>query len=329
MENMDNQDANNTAAVSSTDAVASAQTGAGVGANIGAAPVPQDEVKRKSLLDVIRSAVNKRLADAESSPAANGSSPDYSRSGDSDLRSGSNSDDNVPFHNHPRWKEIMREREELKQKSKQYEEISEYMRANGLSSGELAQGFEVMALMKNDPARAKEVLNMHMQRLAQFTGEILPKDIQLKLDMGEIDEASATELAALRARSQVSQHQVQQSRTEAPNANEQVSQRAMYDAVVQWEQVVGMRDAEYKNKQAMVTDRVKAMMMESGRPTNPQQAVEYVQRAYEEVNQRLGPLAGRSNPVRVVSSANSSSGSSAPQPRSLREAISWAAKRHT
>ena len=326
---MDNQDANSMAAVSSTDAVSNVQTDVAVGANHGAAPVPQDEVKRRSLLDVVRNAVHKRLADTESSTVASGSTPNYDRTGDTDSRSGGNSDENVPFHNHPRWKEIMREREELKQKSKHYEEISEYMRANGLSSGDLAQGFEVMALMKNDPAKAKEVLNMHMHRLAQFTGEILPRDLQMKVDMGEIDEASAVELASLRARHEAVHRQNVEVKAEANVNAEHAQQKAMYDAVVQWEQVVGVRDLEYKNKQALVTDRVKAIMMESGRPSNPQQAVEYVQRAYEDVNQRLGPLAGRSNPVRVVSSANSSSGSSAPQPRSLREAISWAAKRHT
>lgn len=328
MNNMDNTDAN-TATVSSTDAATDGMTSVGGGGNTGTTPVPHDEVKRRSLLDVVRSAVSRRISDTGSSSVERDNGSDRSTSSnDSYGERTSGGEDNVPFHNHPRWKEIMAERDALKQRAKHYDEISEYMRANGLTNAELAQGFEVMALMKNDPIKAKDVLVSHIDRISEFTGDILPRDIQYKLDIGEIDEDSAKELAKYRAKNEYTSRAVAENQANQIAQQEQMHQKMMYDAVVNWEGLIASRDPEYRNKQALVTDRVKSIMQESGRPGNPEQAVQYVERAYNEINQRLGSLAGRTVPTRNPMSTNSSSsGSFAPQPRSLKEAISWAAKR--
>lgn len=328
MNNMDNTDAN-TATESSTDAANNGMTSVVGGDNIGTTPVPHDEVKRKSLLDVVRSAVSRRLSDTGSSSVERDNGPDHSMSSnDSYGEKTSGGEDNVPFHNHPRWKEIMAEREALKLRATHYDQISDYMRANGLTNEELAQGFEVMALMKNDPIKAKDVLTSHIEKISHFTGDILPKDIQYKLDVGEIDEDSARELAKYRAKNEYSSRAIAEQQANQIAQQEANHQKTMYDAVVNWEGIIASKDPEYRNKQALVTDRVKSIMQEIGRPNNPEQAVQFVERAYNEVNQRLGSLAGRTVPTRNPMSTNSSSsGSFAPQPRSLKEAITWAAKR--
>jgi hypothetical protein len=88
------------------------------------------------------------------------------------------------------------------------------------------------------------------------------------------------------------------------------------------------QEATNMNIQALVTDRVKAIMQTAGNPKSPEEAVKYVEQAYGEINQRLGSLAGRNTPSRMPTSYNSSSsGNSAPQPRTLKEAVSWAALR--
>lgn len=328
MNNMDNIDAN-TATESSTDAANNGMTSVEGGDNIGTTPVPHDEVKRRSLLDVVRSAVSKRLSDTESSAVERNNGPDRSISSDDSYGEKTNGgEDNVPFHNHPRWKEIMAEREALKLRATHYDQISDYMRANGLTNDELAQGFEVMALMKNDPIRAKDVLTSHIEKISHFTGDVLPKDIQYKLDVGEIDEDSARELAKYRAKNDYSSRALAEQQANQIAQQEANHQKTMYDAVINWEGSIASKDPEYRNKQALVTDRVKSIMQEVGRPNNPEQAVQFVERAYNEVNQRLGSLAGRTVPTRNPMSTNSSSsGSFAPQPKSLKEAITWAAKR--
>jgi hypothetical protein len=270
------------------------------------------------------------MADGESSTSArydesSGASRDRA---DNSSNGGDSNEENIPVHNQPRWKEMMREKAQLAEKAKHYEEISQYMRANGLSNTELAQGFEVMALMKNDPFKAKEVLNEHMSKLAEFTGDILPVDIQEKLDNGFIDQEAAKELASYRARTQMSAKATEEYNAKMAAEAETVRKQHMYQAVVDWESKVSMRDSEYRNKQALVTDRVKSIMQQAGNPNSPEDAVKYVEQAYNEVNQRLGALAGRNTPTRMPTSYNSSSsGNSAPQPRSLQEAVLWAARR--
>lgn len=317
---------------SSSNSSDNSETATVVDANNGVSIAPQDESKRRSLLDVVRSAVNrKNLSDTESSTVARDTESRGETRGNVDNNSeGDNSNnENVPFHNHPRWKEMMREKAELATRAKHYEEISDYMRANGLSSEELSQGFEVMALMKNDPFKAKEVLGQHMAKLAEFTGDVLPQDLQEKLSHGFVDEDTARELASHRAKQALNQRSAIEANARMQQEAQVQHQKSLYNAVVEWEGSISSRDPEYRNKQSLVTDRVKSIMQESGQPTSPEQAVSYVERAYSEVNQRLGSLAGRYTPSRMPYSASnsSSSGNLAPQPRSLQEAISWAARR--
>ena len=328
---MENINDANEATDSSTEADMSGMTATDVGTQNGASPTPPDESKRRSLLDVVRNAAIRRtMADGESSTSARyDESSGANRSGvDNSSNDSGSSEENIPFHNHPRWKEVMREKAQLAEKAKHYEEISDYMRANGLSNTEMAQGFEVMALMKNDPFKAKEILNAHMSKLSEFTGDILPVDIQEKLDNGFIDTEAARELATYRARTQHTAKATEEYNSRIAAEAEAAKKQEMYQAVVDWESKVNMRDSEYKNKQALVTDRVKSIMQQSGNPASPEDAVKYVEQAYNEINQRLGSLAGRNVPTRMPTSYNSSSsGNSAPQPRSLQEAVSWAARR--
>jgi hypothetical protein len=328
---MDNTYDANTATDSSTEADVGSLTATDVGTQTGASPTPPDESKRRSLLDVVRNAAIRRtMADGESSTSAryDESSGASGERADNSSNGGDSNEENIPFHNHPRWKEMMRERAQLAEKAKHYEEISDYMRANGLSNTELAQGFEVMALMKNDPFKAKELLNEHMSKLSEVTGDILPVDIQEKLDNGFIDQEAAREIASYRARTQMSAKATEEYNAKVAAEAETARKQDMYQAVVDWESKVSMRDSEYRNKQALVTDRVKSIMQQAGNPNSPEDAVKYVEQAYNEVNQRLGSLAGRNTPTRMPTSYNSSSsGNSAPQPRSLQEAVLWAARR--
>ncbi len=327
---MDNNNDANTATDSSTEADNNSLTATDVGTQNGASSTPPDETKRRSLLDVVRNAAIRRTsADEDSSSSAryNESSSQSEERADNSSNDNGSSAENIPFHNHPRWKEVMREKAQLAEKAKHYEEISDYMRANGLSNTEMAQGFEVMALMKNDPFRAKEILNQHMSKLSEFTGDILPTDIQDKLDNGFIDTEAAKELASYRARNQLSAKATEEYKAQAAEAANAERKQQMYQAVVDWESKISMRDSEYKNKQSLVTDRVKSIMQSSGNPQSPEDAVKYVEQAYNDINQRLGSLAGRNTPSRMNNSYGSSSGNSAPQPRSLQEAVLWAARR--
>jgi hypothetical protein len=232
----------------------------------------------------------------------------------------------LPFHKHPRWQEMVAEREALKPKAEQFEKINHFMTSNGLTPQEMAEGMYVMALMKNNPVEAYQRLNGYVQNLARFTGDVLPPELQTKVDEALIDRESAKELARLQAerdfimgrqaqayqRSQQEQEYIQQEETLARS-------QAMVNAVSQWEQVERSRDPEWSAKYEMVQDRVKALLAE--RPaSNPSEAIEIARRALSDVNARLRPLAGRNTPLRVPTSSMSSV-SASPAPRSLSDVI--------
>lgn len=62
---------------------------------------------------------------------------------------GDDPDAQVPFHNHPRFKQVLQERDSYKADADQYRNITEFMSTNKLIGEEVAEGFEIMALLKS------------------------------------------------------------------------------------------------------------------------------------------------------------------------------------
>lgn len=67
----------------------------------------------------------------------------------------------VPFNNHPRFKKLIKQKEELKKKAEEFEtdatayrQVQEFMKANSLSNEEAAETFLVAGLLKSNPEQA-------------------------------------------------------------------------------------------------------------------------------------------------------------------------------
>ncbi len=233
----------------------------------------------------------------------------------------------VPFHNHPRWKQVLSERDALKAPAEEFNKITGFMHANALSPEEVARGFEIMAAMKNDPVRAREMLAGHLTVLNRFTGDELPQDLQTRVDDGHIDAESAKELAARRSQDEfakvrnieVSQRAQQE---QAQRAQEQ-SGAAMRNAVGVWEDSIRTRDVDYEKKQPLVADKVRALMVQRP-PSNETEAVAMVKLAYEEVTKTLQVFSPRRQPVSTMTSSGAAHAAK-PAPASLQEAVRRAA----
>ena len=92
--------------------------------------------------------------------------------------------EDVPFHKHPRFKEVIDQRNKYREGAEQYEQITGFLAQNNLSAEEAAQGFQIMALMKNDPAAALDALSPFVQQLGIQSGITMPGDIQSKVEDG-------------------------------------------------------------------------------------------------------------------------------------------------
>lgn len=232
-------------------------------------------------------------------------------------------DEKVPFHKHPRWQEMIRERDSFKEEATQYRQITSYMSQNQLSTEEVAKGFEIMALMKNDPLRAREMLSQYTRALDEYAGVILPQDLSKKVEEGVIDESAAQELARTRNEALANRARYEQLAQAQQVQYQQASQQAIHGAVSGWEETIKQRDVDYAAKQNLVLDRARAYLAQ-GQPRTPQEAVAIVERAYADVNDTLKGFAPRRQPVRTVTS-NSSTTNSQPVARTLQEAIRIAA----
>jgi hypothetical protein len=232
-------------------------------------------------------------------------------------------DEKLPFHKHPRWQEVLRERDSFKDDATQYRQITEYMGQNQLTTQEVAEGFRIMAAMKNDPLKAREMLSQYTRSLDEFAGVVLPQDLNKRVEEGVMDQQSAQELAIARNIAAQNAARAEQLAQSQQVQYQQMSHQAIHSAVSGWEDSIKTRDVDYAAKQNLVLDRARSYLLQ-GQPQTPEQALAIVEKAYADVNETLRGFAPRRQPVRPISSVNSSTNSQ-PVARSLQEAIRIAA----
>lgn len=293
-------------------------------------------------------AVVRRAAQGEDSKGAKGTPTDGKGSEGADAatdaeagdKKAEDKDADVPFHKHPRWQEMLRERDTLKgqvdtfkEKAERFDHIGNFMNDNHLSSDEMVKGFEIMALMKNDPAKALEALAPYLSNLELATGQKLPDDLQGRVDRGTITPEDAQELARTRMEASAnravadrtaSEAQAERERLQAERA--QSAAQVMQGAVTKWEEGIKQRDPDYSHKQRFVTDRVRALMAEKGRPANAEAAVAIVEEAYAEVTEQMRKVLPKREQVRNVTSEQSSTRATA-VPKTMEEAIRGALRK--
>lgn len=299
----------------------------------------------KSLLDVVKDVVEpteEPVEDKESlnlEKAEDGKATEAKVEEDKPVDDGKSEpteadDAKLPFHKHPRFQQVIQERsafkkeiETLKPEAQEWRSIRTFMETNSLTNDEVAKGFEIMAAMKNDPIRGRDMLAEYWNNLQAFAGAVLPQDLKQRVDDGEVTDDVASELARrrneaefLRQRQEVeAQRQQEQAQMQQYAATQQI----MRSAVVDWESGIKTRDADYSVKQPFLLDKVRAAMAVS-QPRTSQEAIALVERAYSEVNDSLKRFTP-SRPAATTVRSETSSANVAPQPKNLRDVIKLAA----
>lgn len=221
-------------------------------------------------------------------------------------------DAKLPFHKHPRWQEVQKERDtlkaqvgELSTKAEQFDRIGGFMRENELTPEEVQQGFEIMALMKHDPAAALEKLAPHLDILSLASGRKLPPDLQAKVDAGEATPEIAQETARARADAAAARVRAERMGQEVHQDRVQQTATAMRSAVETWENTVKGTDPDYPHMQSFITDRTR-VLMQANPPRTPDEAVALVKQAYSDVKAQMRRVLPAKTQVRTVTSDRSS-----------------------
>lgn len=275
-----------------------------------------------SLFDAVTSALEAKDTDASpaSDRAEEGEEPADGEAAEGDPTA---DEPEVPqeFHKHPAWQRLKTQRDELKAPAEQYRKIESFMEAQRLAPQEVVEGYRVMALIKNDPAKALEVLSGYVDQLSNVTGRTLPDDLAEKVRRGQVDRQTAEELARQRAQGRLTEQQLAEQRQQATERQVAETRAQVKTAVERVEASVRERDPDYGKKEELVRDRIHAIVQEVGQPpANTDEAVALFKMAYRDVNARMKgfmpPRQGATSP-----SASSSATATDAPPKTLEEAV--------
>lgn len=277
-----------------------------------------DAKERQSLLSVIQDAVKKPEVAAGASSTNEGAEKvegeDEASAAKAEDAAEEPDDSKLPFHNHPRWQQVIAERNELRPRAEQFDRITGFMEASHLTAPEVAEGFEVMALLKSgDPDKLREALGWfapRVQALRDALGEVLPDDLQAKVDDGALDADAAAELAATRAAERL---RVRREKDEGDRATEADLVKAATEAanaqayaVQTWEDGIRKSDPDYAKKAELVETTTMALVLKEGRPKTVEEAMALAKRAYAKVNEQFAALRPTPRPKDTTTPAGSS-----------------------
>ena len=199
----------------------------------------------------------------------------------------------------------------LQPKIEQFDGLVNYMRENNIESSEFDNALKIVNLIKNDQAKAFEVLTPIYRSLAEQVGKILPEDLQQRVAQGHLSEDDARQLHESRSHVKLAdQRQERQAeRTEA--GRQEVAQNARLQTVVKaaddWTKAKAASDPDWSLKQNLVAEQVELDINRrvqqdgpDGFPKSMEEVVEMSEKALKLVESRLKALGPRPKEKKVV-----------------------------
>jgi len=310
---------------------------------------PAKDEERKSLLDVVKNALEvKTFEDDEDAPTrpaakaepstAEGEKPEPEAgkkpetqdvSDDALLAALEKLKADVPLNKIERFREVITENKQLKGANERYREMDATLAdigrdamKMGMSQDDMAQLFAWPRLLASDPKAAVEQLQKFTVMWQEKVGYSLPPDLKEKVDDGTLDDATAKEVAQLRATTNLDRTRNQAEATERERTSTAQRAREIHDSVNAYQAELKASDPDYTpEKHDMVVDALTALVTKHGVPTTVADARGMAKSAYDTVTKRL--QAFRPQP-RAISSPTVGRRLNKPaeaQPKSMREAI--------
>lgn len=238
----------------------------------------------------------------------------------------------VPFNKHPRFKELIREKNSYKARASEYEsdanqyrQIQQFMNARQLSAEEVAEGLMLMAEMKSgDPAKAYDQLSKKLDQLAPFAGKKLPQELEERVEQGYVDRETAQQLYYQQMRASQQAALAQQQLSKQRQLEQQQKMTSMVDSVSAWETATREKDPDFDLKADLVKDRVRAHFAQHGMPKSSEEALAISMQAYDRVTEALRKVQTPKQPVRSAVGGRTN-GAASPEPQNLLDVVRRAA----
>lgn len=302
-------------------------------------PAPSDEGKADS--PTAEGQEQESEAESEEEPKT---APDESGEEGGEAKEEDYSD--VPFHNHPRFKQLIEQKntlqaqvDELSAGAGEWDKISTFMTQHEIAPETMGRMYTAVAKANNEAAveicdfmdavtegRIDDALKMARQQVSELemlSGYQLPPEIKQRVDEGLIDEDSARELSQAQSRLQLQERLHERDRASREQEDRNSLVNGMQTAVRQWEESIRKSDPEYGLKQEFVFDRL-SRHLAKGLPATQQAAVDLVQKIYDEVNKSPAFVNPARRETKKVVEGGESPRASAPEPKSMLEAVTRA-----
>lgn len=292
------------------------------------------DAKEKSLLDVVKDVVRKGKESSTAKPEGETSKeiPETDAlKKDKEEPKKENTEEDTRFDKHPRFikqqekiKTLSESVDKLKPWAEKFEETTKWIESQNLTADEVKKGFDIMALMKNNPEKALHALAPYFQGLQEYAGIILPKDLQQKVDEGQVERALAQELARTRNAARTAELMADQTQKRyQSNVESGISQAKalqINQSVTRWQSGIISRDPDYARKEKHIVREVKAIL--NGRNAeSEEEAIRIANQAYETVTRDLADLLPKKVAVTPTSTSSSSANRSViSQPKTLLDA---------
>lgn len=248
----------------------------------------------KGLLSVVRDAVSKTTPAETASPAEQDSddpetaaASEKPQAGEAEKESDDESFSDVPFHNHPRFKQLIAQRDQFKGDAEQYRKVQDFLDQNSLNPDEAAEGLTIMALMKHSPQEAWKRLKPRIQQLLVEAGEVLPNDLTERVRRGELTREAALEMSRLRATQTSTQRLREHEDGQRQREQQNQAVMALRTAAADWETRMRGADADFDAKLEALQKEVIWLQRRDGVPKDPAGVKRQLEMAYQAVNKTL------------------------------------------
>lgn len=158
-------------------------------------------------------------------------------------------------------KEALDQVETLKPKAENYDKLAGYMREHDISPEDVDNALEITRLMKSGQyEQALQAITPLYRDLAVKAGQVLPDDLQEKVNLGHVTEDVAREMHQNRVRAENAESREQQARERQAQQDEQ-QKRAKHvehvvDVTTRWNTQKAKNDPDWLLKRQAVADQV-------------------------------------------------------------------------
>ena len=284
-------------------------------------------------LSIVRDVVGETQAEAEAAPSAEGEEEQAQGEGEGSPKEPSDDYSDVPFNQHPRFKQLITERNALRSDAGEYRKVTAFMDANALTAEEAANGITIMGLAKLNPKEAFKQIAPWFRQVCIAAGEILPDDLAARVTKGELTKEAAFEISRLQADQKAGTVRQEFEQKRGQRTQQMESVNAVRGAAEQWEADRQLKDPNFAAKLPRIQEKLAFLHATGQRPTTPEGVREQLKLVYAAVNREAGAAAAavtRSQPRKPAIApvrAAQVAGNARPEPKSTLEIIRAARQR--